>query len=207
MHVVVLVGLSMGMVVSLQTGIELARIGQQDQIGTLVALSMAREMGPFITATVLSAAVGSALAAELGTMVVGEEIEALEAHALNPIRFLVLPRMFATTLCVLVLCVFGELVALTSGWSVGVFFLDVPSRVYIDNTITQLDLADFFTGLFKAGIFGVIIGAIACYNGLAVTGGAAGVGRATTNTVVHAIVAIIGADLLFTAVFYRLEWN
>ena len=97
-----------------------------------------------------------------------------------------------------------ELVALTAGWAVGVAVLDIQSGIYIDNTIEQLALADFFTGMAKAGVFGLILGSIASYNGLSVTGGAAGVGKATTHTVVHSIVAIIVSDLVFTAVFYQL---
>jgi len=157
-----------------------------------------------IRAIVLTGFAGASIAAELGTMVVGEEVEALRAHALNPVRFLVVPRIVATVIALLVLAVIGELVALTAGWTIGVTLLDIQSSIYIHNTIEQLEMADFFTGMFKAGVFGVILGSIASYNGLSVTGGAAGVGKATTNTVVHSIVAIIVSDLLFTAVFYRL---
>jgi len=115
--------------------------------------------------------------------------------------------VLATIIALLVLCVLGDMVAVVSGWITGVLVLDIPSKVYISNTIEQLDLADFLTGLWKAGVFGGIIGGIACYNGLKVEGGAAGVGRATTNTVVHSIVSIIFTDMLFTIVFYKLGWT
>ena len=205
--IVGLVSSCIGLILALQMSPTLDEFGQTEKVANVIAVTVVRELGPLLTAIVITGFAGASVAAELGTMVVGEEIEALQAHALNPIRFLVLPRMLATTVCLVALCVFGELVALTSGWCMGVFFLDIPSDIYIDNSIAQLDLADFFTGLCKAGMFGVIVGGIACYNGLSVTGGAAGVGRATTNTVVHSILAIIATDLLFTAVFYKLAWN
>ena len=205
--IIALVSSCIGVILALQMAPTLDEFGQVEKVANVIAVAVVRELGPLLTAVVLTGFAGASIAAELGTMVVGEEIEALQAHGLNPTRFLVLPRILATTLCILALCVFGELVALTSGWFLGVFFLDIPSRVYIDNTIAQLDVADVLTGLCKAGVFGSILGGIACYNGLSVTGGAAGVGRATTYTVVHAIVAIVATDLIFTVVFYKLAWN
>ena len=145
---------------------------------------------------------GASIAAEIGTMVVGEEMEALEAHALDPVRFLVVPRVLATTIAVILLTVIGDLVSVFSGGLMGVFVLGVPYELYKDNTLAQLQVSDFTTGLIKASVFGAILGGIACHNGLRVTGGAAGVGRATTDTVVQTIVTITFADLLFTAIFY-----
>ena len=202
--VIVLVSTCIGVILALQMAPPLDDFGQTERVANIIAIAIVRELGPLISAIVLTGFAGASIAAELGTMVVGEEIEALRAHALNPIRFLVVPRLVATVVSLLVLSVIGELVALTAGWAVGVTLLDIRSSIYIDNTIAQLKLADFFTGMFKAGVFGLILGSIASYNGLSVTGGAAGVGRATTNTVVHSIVAIIFSDLLFTAAFYRL---
>lgn len=205
--VIVLVQSCIGFILALQMAPPLADFGQTDKVANIIAVAVFRELGPLISAIVLTGIGGAAIAAELGTMVVGEEIEALEVHALNPIRFLVMPRVLAAVVCLMVLCVIGELVAVTGGWWIGVTILDVPSGIYIDNTIEQLKLSDFFTGVFKAAVFGLVIAVIACYNGLAVTGGASGVGRATTSTVVHAIVAVIFSDLIFTAVFYRLGWT
>lgn len=202
--VIVLVSICIGVILALQMSPPLNDFGQTERVADIIAIAIVRELGPLISAIVLTGFAGASIAAELGTMVVGEEVEALRAHALNPIRFLVVPRIVATVVALLVLTVIGELVALTAGWAIGVTLLDIQSSIYIHNTIEQLDMVDFFTGMFKAGVFGVILGSIASYNGLAVTGGAAGVGKATTNTVVHAIVAIIVSDLLFTAVFYRL---
>ncbi|MCC7204462.1 MAG: ABC transporter permease [Phycisphaeraceae bacterium] len=205
--VVSLVCACIGFILALQMAPPLEPFGQVQQVPVIIGIAVFREMGPLISAIVLTGFAGASIAAEIGTMVVGEEVEALEAHALNPVRFLVMPRVLATILCMLVLCVLGELVATITGWAVGVTILDIPSKIYIHNTLDALDLADFFTGLFKAGIFGMLIGLVACYNGLKVTGGAAGVGKATTNTVVYSIVATIITDLLFTTAFYRLGWT
>lgn len=205
--VITLVSICIGLILVLQIAPLLDNLGQTEMVANVVALAIFRELGPLIGAIVLTGFAGASIAAELGTMVVGEEVEALEAHALNPVRFLVVPRVLATILGMVVLCIIGDVVAVAAGGVAGVLMLNIGAGVYFNNTIDQLVLADFFTGVIKAGFFGAIMGAIACYNGLSVTGGAAGVGRATTNTVVHSIVAIIVADLVFTAIFYRLGWN
>jgi len=205
--VIVLVSGCIGLILAMQMAAPLAEFGQVERVATIIAIGVVRELGPLISAIVLTGFAGAAVAAELGTMVVGEEIEALQAHALNPIRFLVMPRILATTLSLGVLAVIGEIVAVAAGWGAGVLILDIPSPVYIDLTIEALDVGDYFTGLFKAWVFGTLIGAIACYNGLSVGGGAAGVGRATTNTVVHSILAIIVSDMIFTVIFYKLGWT
>ena len=205
--VIVLVSASIGLILALQMAPPLDEFGQTERVANIIAIAVVRELGPLISAIVLTGFAGASIAAELGTMVVGEEIEALEAHALNPVRFLVMPRVLATTAGMLVLCLIGDFVAIVSGWTLGVTLLDIPSGLYIENTIQQIDLADVFTGLWKAGVFGLLIGAIACYNGLKVRGGAAGVGLATTLTVVLSILLIILTDLMFTAVFYSLGWT
>lgn len=205
--VIALVSAAIGLILALQMAPPLEDFGQVDQVSTIIAIAVVRELGPLISAIVLTGFAGAAIAAELGTMVVGEEIEALRAHALNPTRFLVLPRVVATTLCLIVITVFSNLMAIGAGYLIGTTLLGIPPGVYRNNTIEILDLADLLTGLLKAGVFGTIIGGVACYNGLTVSGGAAGVGRATTNTVVHCIVAIIFTDLIFTAVFFALGWT
>ena len=137
-------------------------------------------------------------------MVVGEEVEALEAHALNPVRFLVLPRVIATVISMTCLAVISNLTAIFSAATMSKIILKISWVTYYDNTLSQVQPRDFITGLVKAGVFGLLIGLIACGNGLKVTGGAAGVGKATTSTVVESVVAVIFADLLFTTVFYAL---
>lgn len=204
--IVMLVCGCIGFILALQMAPPLADFGQTDKIANIVGVAIFRELGPLIAAIVLTGFAGASIAAELGTMVVGEEIEALEAHALNPIRFLVVPRVIATVISLILLTIIGDLAAVIAGGAMTVFFLEVPYELYMANTLDQLGAGDFLTGLIKAGFFGVVLSAIACYNGLAVSGGAAGVGRATTNTVVQTIVTVIIADLVFTAIFFSLGW-
>lgn len=205
--IVMLVSGCIGLILTLQMFTPLDQYGQSAQIGGIVGEAVLRELGPLIAAIVLSGFAGASIAAEIGTMVVGEEIEALEAHALNPIRFLVVPRVLATTLSLVLLTVIGDLTAVFASGVMAVQFLGIPYQVYKDNTLDTISMQDFITGLFKSGIFGVMLGSIACYNGLRVTGGAAGVGKATTNTVVQTIVWVIIADLIFTALFFMLDLN
>ncbi len=204
--IVVLVCGSIGFILALQMAPPLGDFGQTDKIANIVGVAVFRELGPLIAAIVLTGFAGASIAAELGTMVVGEEIEALEAQALNPIRFLVVPRVIATVFSLVLLTVFGDIMAVIAGGFMTIFFLDVSYGLYVTNTLDQLEVGDFLTGLAKAAVFGLILSAIACYNGLSVTGGAAGVGRATTNTVVQTIVIVIIADLMFTTIFFAIGW-
>ncbi|MCX5663589.1 MAG: ABC transporter permease [Planctomycetota bacterium] len=205
--IVLLVSGCIGIILALQTAPSLREFGQVDKVANLVGVAVFRELGPLIAAIVLTGFAGASIAAELGTMKVGEEIEALEAMALNPIRFLVMPRVIATAGSLIVLSVFADICSVVFGGVVGVFVLDIPYEVYKLNTISQLRPVDFNTGLIKAAVFGILLGLIACTNGLKVTGGAAGVGKATTNTVVQTTVAIVICDLLFSALFFSLGMN
>lgn len=205
--IVMLVTGCVGLILALQMAPPLADFGQTDKIANIIGVAVFRELGPLIAAIVMTGFAGASIAAEIGTMVVGEEIEALEAHALNPIRFLVVPRVLATVVALVLLTVIGDLTAIVAGGVMTVGFLGVTYELYKSNLLNQVVLYDFVTGLIKASVFGLILSALACYHGLSVTGGAAGVGRATTSTVVQAVVAIIIADLLFTMVFYALGWT
>jgi phospholipid/cholesterol/gamma-HCH transport system permease protein len=210
-HVVLLVGLFIGMIVSLQTGIELARIGQQDQIGTIVAVSMAREMGPFITATILAATAGSSMAAELGTMAVSDELAALEVLSVDRTRFLVLPRVVALALAAPALTILCDTIGIFGGGFVAQSQLNVSFELYIDSAGEALrDLGttfplpkDVFGGLCKATVFGVIVSSIGCSAGLQARGGALGVGRATRQAVRDSIIAIIIANYFMTWFMYQ----
>ena len=205
--IVLLVSGCIGIILALQTAPSLREFGQVDKVANLVGVAVFRELGPLIAAIVLTGFAGASIAAELGTMKVGEEIEALEAMALNPIRFLVMPRVIATASSLIVLSVFADICSVVFGGVVGIFVLDIPYEVYKLNTLNQLRPVDFNTGLIKAAVFGTLLGLIACTNGLKVTGGAAGVGKATTNTVVQTTVAIVICDLLFSALFFSLGLN
>jgi phospholipid/cholesterol/gamma-HCH transport system permease protein len=205
--IVMLVCACVGFILALQMEPPLADFGQTDKIANIIGVAILRELGPLIAAIVLTGFAGASIAAEIGTMVVGEEIEALEAHALNPVRFLVVPRVLATTIALVLLTIIGDLTAVFSGGMMCVFFLGVPYELYKTNTLNQVVVNDFLSGLIKSGVFGLILSALACYHGLHVTGGAAGVGRATTSTVVQSVVAVIVADLVFTMLFYKVGWT
>jgi phospholipid/cholesterol/gamma-HCH transport system permease protein len=151
---------------------------------------------------VLSGFAGASIAAEIGAMVESEEIKALRAHALDPVHFLVVPRYLATTLMLVGLAVVADVVGVIGGLGTAWAVLDIQPAVYLDYTREALVQKDFYTGLIKAGVFGWLISMIACYEGLTVSGGAVGVGRATTSTVVKSIVALIGTDCIFTSMFY-----
>ena len=210
-HVVLLVGLFIGMIVALQTGIELSRIGQQDQIGTLVAVTMAREMGPFITATILAATVGSSLAAELGTMAVSDELAALEVLSVDRYRFLIMPRFVALAIAAPLLTILCDTIGIIGGGFIANSQLNVTFQLYLDSAIDALRnhfLAiplpkDIYTGLFKAFVFGILIAAIGCSSGLRATGGALGVGHATRQAVRDSIIAIIISNYFMTWFFYQ----
>ncbi len=205
--IVVLVSSSIGFILALQTAPSLEQFGQVDKVANLVGVAVFRELGPLIAAIVLTGFAGASIAAEIGTMVVGEEIEALESMALNPVRFLVVPRVLASAISLVLLAIIADLAAVFAGGVIGITQLGIPYEVYKTNTIDQLSNSDFLTGLAKAGVFGTILGLIACRNGLMVSGGAAGVGKATTDTVVQTVVTVIFADLFFTALFYALGWS
>lgn len=210
-HVVLLVGVFIGMIVSLQTGLELARFGQQDQIGTIVAISMAREMGPFITATILAATVGSALAAELGTMAVSEELAALEVMSIDRIGLLIMPRVLALAIMCPILTILCDTIGIIGGGFVADSQLNVGLSLYYDSVIDSLQDTNFFlelpkdvySGLLKAFCFGVIVAVISCGAGLRATAGALGVGNATRKAVRDSIIAIIIANYFMSWLFFQ----
>ncbi len=203
--IVVIVSGAVGLILALQLAPPLEEFGSKDKVANIIAVAVLRELGPLIGAIVLTGFAGASIAAEIGTMVVSEEIEALEAHALNPVRFLVVPRVLASTVSMTTLGVMSSFAAIISAMAISIIVLDIPYETYMDNMLRQAKMVDFWTGVAKGGVFGTLIGIIACTNGLRVTGGAAGVGRATTYTVVECIVAIVVADLVFTAIFFALE--
>lgn len=204
--IVTLMCAAVGSILGLQMAPPLEDMGQVELVPNIIAVAVLRELGPLIAAIVMIGFAGASIAAEIGTMVIGEEIEALEVHALNPIRLLIVPRILATTVSMVSLAVMADVVAIAAGMALGLVVLKIPIGTYLTNTFNQVEPIDFVTGLLKAGVFGLFIGLIACSNGLRVTGGASGVGDATTKTVVQSIVAIILADLIFTMVFYAIGW-
>ncbi|MCH7814842.1 MAG: ABC transporter permease, partial [Planctomycetes bacterium] len=194
-----------GVILTLQMAPTLQSYGQLEQVAGVVGIAIVRELGPLITAIVLSGFAGASIAAEIGAMVESEEIKALRAHALNPYHFLVVPRFLATVISLVGLVVVADVVGVCGGFVTAWGVLDVPASTYLELTRDSLGYKDYLTGLFKSGVFGVLIAMIACYEGLNVRGGAAGVGRATTATVVKSIVALTTVDAVFTAIFYAWE--
>lgn len=203
--IVSLVVFCIGAILALQMAPILRDYGATAQVADIIAVAMFRELGPLVAAIVLTGFAGASIAAEIGTMVVSEEIEALEASAISPIRFLVVPRVIATTIMMVCLAVVADLMGVAGGMMTSRAFLDLSFLQYWNRTFAIVEVQDYLTGLFKAGVFGCIISSLACYLGLSVTGGAQGVGVATTRTVVLTIVALITVDLMFTAVFFYLD--
>ncbi len=201
--IVILVSMAIGMILPLQMFPKLDEFGQADQVATINAIAAFRILGHLMTAIVLSGFAGASIAAELGTMVTAEEIEALESMALNPVRFLVLPRLLATVIMMVLLTVISDVVMVAGGLLTGIS-LGLDSQVYYHTTKEAVNLTSFLLGLFQAGVSGLLIGLIACFLGLTVKPwqGSEGVGKATTNTVVYCIVAIIVSAAIFTVVFY-----
>ncbi len=203
--IIALVQVFIGIILSLQMAPTMQKYGQIEQIATIVAIAMTRELAPLLSGIVLSGFAGAAIAAELGTMVEGEEIKALRASALDPVRFLVVPRFLATVFMLAVLTVIADVVGVFGGYLTGTLILDIGSDTYINTTRMAITHKDLLSGVAKAPLFGMLIALIACYEGLNVSGGAAGVGRATTNTVVKCIVALISADVIATSLLYAFE--
>ncbi|MGA3065497.1 MAG: ABC transporter permease [Tepidisphaeraceae bacterium] len=200
--IVCLVLFCIGAILSLQIAPILKGYGALNMVADIIAVTVGRELGPLVSAVVLTGFAGASIAAELGTMVVSEEIEALEASAIDPIRFLVAPRVLATTIMMICIAIVGDFAGCIGGLATSNCFLGISSSMYLHHTFDALKLKDFLTGLIKAGVFGMLISGLACKLGLSVTGGAQGVGVATTKTVVLTIVALISVDLIFTSVFY-----
>lgn len=203
--IVSLVVFCIGAILALQMAPILKTYGALAEVADIIAVAMFRELGPLVAAIVLTGFAGASIAAEIGTMVVSEEIEAMEASAISPIRFLVVPRVLATTAMLICLAVVADLMGVFGGMGTSYAFLGVSTKQYLQHTFTMIKIKDFVTGLVKAGVFGAIISSLACYLGLGVTGGAQGVGVATTRTVVLTIVALITVDLMFTAAFFYLN--
>ena len=197
-----------GLILSLQTGIELRRFGSEDLVGRVVAASMCREMGPFMTAIILAATVGSAMAAEVGTMNVSEEITALEVMSIDPARYIVLPRVVALTLMGPILTCFTNIVGILGGGVIcdqmlGVSFSSYLSAVHESLLAPdQLFPRDIYVGLFKAVVFGMAIAGIGCSSGLRATEGAIGVGNAVLRAVRNSILMILVLGFLVTWFFY-----
>lgn len=202
---VVITGLSVGMVLVVQTGFQFARFGAQSYVGGVVGLSMTKELAPILTAIVLAGRVGSSIAAELGTMKITEQIDALETMAANPVEYLVVPRFWACTIMLFFLTVISNVVGMIGGSAVAVAQMDMTLVSFTDSVLRMLRVYDLMGGLFKSIIFGGIIAIIGCYKGFETTGGAEGVGKSTTDSVVISIMLILGTNYFLTETINRLD--
>lgn len=191
-----------GIVLAMQSAYQLQEMGATIYVASLVAISLCRELSPVLTALVIAGRVGSAIAAELGTMKVSEQIEALEVMAIQPVRFLAVPRFLALLFMQPCLTVLGNISGIAGGFLVGTASLGLIPDLYMQTTFKYLELKDIYTGLIKSVVFGIIIALVGCFEGLNTKGGAEGVGRATTRSVVISFILIILSDCVLTAVFY-----
>ncbi len=199
--IVLLIGFLIGLITAFQAAVQLHELGADSFVADLVALSITRELGPLMTAIVVAGRSGAAIAAELGTMRVSEEIDALHTMGLDPWRHLVFPRVLAVTLALPLLILLADVVGLVGGLLIGTLQLDLSVYGYLLSTQEALDLSDVFGGMLKGLFFGGMIALVACERGLAASGGAEGVGRSTTSAVVAILFHLIALDALFTVLF------
>lgn len=200
--VVVLTGTFTGMVLCLQSYHGFKLFSAESMVGSIVALSMTRELGPVLTSLMVTARAGSAMAAELGTMRVTEQIDALSVMAANPVKHLIVPRVIAGVLMLPVLTIVADFTGIIGGYFVGVHLLHIPAGIFMKNITAIVDLNDIYNGLVKAAVFGLILSLIGCYKGFNTRGGAEGVGRATTQAVVLSSVTILVSDYFLTAIMF-----
>jgi phospholipid/cholesterol/gamma-HCH transport system permease protein len=196
-----LVSFFLGLTMALLTGYQLQRFGTERLIPGLVAIAFTRELGPLLTGIMLAARIGAAFTAELGTMQVSEEVEAIEAMGIGPLRFLVAPRMLALILLMPCLSMVSNIAAILASSLVCKAYFSIAFPYFLDLVKDSLLIRDIITGILKSFLFGLLIAAIACYRGLTVKGGAAGVGASTTSSVVTAITAVIGFDTLYNVIY------
>ena len=195
-----------GMVLALQSAVNMARFGAENYVGPVVALSMLRELGPVLTAILVGGKVASGITAELGSMKVTEQIDALRAIGVNHIKKLIVPRLLAALVIFPLLTILADFVGLVGGMAVAVFERQVDVYVYWNNIFYWVTLRDFFTGVGKSFFFAAIVTLIGCYNGLSTEGGTEGLGRSTTATVVQVAMGVIIADYFLTKLFLFLFW-
>ncbi|WP_038057820.1 MlaE family ABC transporter permease [Thermodesulfobacterium hydrogeniphilum] len=200
--VVFLTSLFSGMVTAYQVNIALAKVGSQSVLGGVVALTLTRELGPVLTAVVVIARAGSAISAELGSMRITEQIDALKIMAVNPIQYLVSPRLWAGILVLPLLTAIADLVGIAGGYIVGAFLVHIDPGILTARMIDMVELKDIMSGIYKSIFFGAFLVTVCGYKGYYASGGAEGVGRATTEAVVISTVGILISDYILTTIFF-----
>jgi len=200
--VVLLTGAATGAILALQMWYQMRPLGMETAIGPIVSLSMANELGPLLTGIMVAGRMGAAMAAELGTMRVTEQIDALRSLATDPVRYLVVPRLIAGVIMIPLLTAFSIAIGVVGGFIVAVHLKGINAAFYWHNTLIYTDAGDIWVGIIKAAVFAMIIVIVACYKGFNTTGGAEGVGKATTGTVVVASVTILITDFFLTNILF-----
>ncbi len=197
-----LVAFFVGMIIALQMAYQMVKLSAEIYIPNVVAVSLTRELAPVLTALIVAGRIGAGITAEIGSMTVTEQVDALRAFAVNPVKYLVVPRFLALIAMLPVLTIFADLIGIVGGYMICVLKLSVSPSMYINMVIQSLSIKDIVTGLIKTVFFGMIIAIVGCHQGLGVKGGAEGVGRATTVSVVISFIMIIITDCMFTTMFY-----
>lgn len=200
--VVMTTAISTGMVLALQSYTGFKRFGAESLIGAVVSLSMTRELGPVLTGLMVAGRAGASMAAELGTMKVTEQIDALTTLATNPMKYLVVPRFVASTVMMFFLTILGMMIGVTGGYFVGVKVLGTNPTTYYNQSVNNTEMTDIWYGLIKALVFGAVVGLIGCYKGFNTEGGAEGVGKATTGAVVISCMLILILDYFLSALLW-----
>lgn len=200
--IIILTGMFTGAVLALQSGKAFRLFNAEGATGSLVALSLLRELGPVMTALMVAARCGSAMAAEIGTMQVTQQVDALKVMSVDPVSYLISPRIVATTIMMPLLCIIFSLMGLFGSYLVAIGILGINDAIYMDKIQQYVELEDLLNGLVKATVFGVIVSTVGCRKGYTTKGGAEGVGRATTQSVVISSVTILVADYILTALMF-----
>jgi phospholipid/cholesterol/gamma-HCH transport system permease protein len=202
LQIVALLSFLIGLILALQSAAQLRQFGANIFVADLIGIAMLKEMGPLTTAIIIAGRSGSAIASEIATMVVTEEIDALKSMSLNPIRYVIVSKFHGITVTMPLLTILADLVGILGGLVIGVTYLQLSASTFFNELLTVLIVKDVLTGLFKSVVFAWIIVIVACYYGLRVSGGSEGVGKATTSSVVASIFFVIVADSILGLIFY-----
>ncbi|MCE5210622.1 MAG: MlaE family lipid ABC transporter permease subunit [Deltaproteobacteria bacterium] len=203
--IVALIGALIGLIIAFMSYLQLKMIGANIYVPALVSFAMIKELGPIMTAILVAGRSGSSFAAEIGTMVVNEEVDALHTMGFDPIRFLAVPKVLATIIVVPILTVYADFFGIFGGMIIGVTSLDLTIKTYISQSIKSIQVFDIITSLIKAGVFAALIAAVGCQKGFQVRSGAQDVGKFTTSAVVTAIFLIVVTDSIFAIMFYYIK--
>ncbi|MCA9407056.1 MAG: ABC transporter permease [Candidatus Omnitrophica bacterium] len=197
-----LIAFFVGMIIAVQMAYQMVKLSAEIYIPNVVSVSLTRELAPVLTALIVAGRIGAGITAEIGSMAVTEQVDALKAFAVNPVKFLVVPRFLALVVMLPLLTIFADIIGIVGGYVICVYKLLISPELYFNMVAEALTAKDILTGLFKTIFFGAIIALVGCHQGLNVKGGAEGVGQSTTRSVVISFILIIMTNALFTTLFY-----